>query len=176
MVGLDLKFLTSTISWFYSKLTDHSAPDLPINVKARLPHVSPNFWTVSWAWLHLAPNFLPLKHLSLASCLVDWQLQAVSPLDFQAICKKNESSQEAHSVCSLLLLCVSAQVCTCVHKVPLPLFPGWSLCASCDQQCAHSTWHQTWDVIALWKTWLRAIWKEQIQQELLTGWQSYVIS
>lgn len=166
------------IPWFYGKLTDHSAPDLFINVKARLPHDSPNSWTVLWAWLNLAPNFLPLKHLSLAFCLVAWKLQPVSLLDFLAIWKKNESSQGMQSVCSLTLLCVSAQVCTyaCVHKVPLTLFPGWSLYASCDQQCTHSTWHHTWDVIALWKLLLRAIWKEQIQQELLTGPQSYVIS
>lgn len=72
------------ISWFYGKLTDHSAPDVSANVKARLLHDSPNSWTVSWAWLHLTLNFLPLKHLSLASLvenyrlflfLISWQLE-----------------------------------------------------------------------------------------------------
>lgn len=55
---------------------------------SRLPHDSPNCWTVLWAWDHLTQNFLPLKYLSLASCLVGWKLQAVFPLDFLAIWKK----------------------------------------------------------------------------------------
>lgn len=158
---------------------DNSEPDLPINIKVRPPRDYPDSWTVLWVWLHLTQNFPPLYPPSLPSCLVGWELQAVSPLDFLAVWKEMKAPKGSVStpcVCSYLSVC--AQVCMYVrvHKVPLTLFPGCNPVLLVVNRvlilpeirpemwlpCERFSWGQ--------------FWKEQIQQELLTGHQSSAIS
>lgn len=150
---------------------DRSEPGLPINVKARRLHNYPDSWTVLWVWLHLTQNFPLLHPLSLPSCLVGWKLQAVSPLGFPALlvlCVFADTS-----VC----VCAQVSVCVHVHNIPLALcFQGvvWmplvinsvlilpEIRPKMWLPCERFSWGQ--------------FWKEQIQQELLTGPQSSAIS
>lgn len=68
-----------------------------------------NIFLLLFAWL--------VENCSLFPSLISWQIE-----------KKKESSQGMQSVCSLTLLCVSAQVCTCVSTRFLSLCLQGEVC------------------------------------------------
>lgn len=156
---------------------DHSELGLPINVKARPLHNYPDSWTVLWVWLQLTQNFPLLHPLSLPFCLVGWKLQAVSPLGFLAIWKAPKGSVSTLCVCWYLSVCVHKCLCVCMTTTSLllcfqavvwmPLVINSVLILPEIRPkmwlpCERFSWGQ--------------FWKEQIQQELLTGPQSSAIS